>query len=266
MWTRVGLKSRAKEVFTANYWKALLAALLLGVVASGADSSGFLSGVFSGGLNYGAMNAAGEDAFHYSGELGFGLGFLAAGVIATIVIAALCIWLVIDIFLFKPFEVGIRKFYYTNLHQKAELKELAAGFDHSYLNVVKIMFFRGLYTFLWSLLFVIPGIVKSYEYRMIPYLLAEHPDMSMEEAFAISRNMMYGNKWKAFVLDWSFILWEILSAITFGIVGVFYVNPYVAQTSAALYDALKIEKNPFAEENTGFAGENFSQPGGFGQA
>ncbi|MCC6095560.1 MAG: DUF975 family protein [Eubacterium sp.] len=264
MWTRAGLKNRAREVFTANYWKALLAALLLGIVASGGDSSGFLSGIFTGGMNYGTISA-GDDAFQFSGMAGFGLGFLAAGIIITIVIIGLAIFLVMDIFLFKPLEVGIRKFYYTNLHQKAELKELAAGFDHSYMNVVKIMFFRGLYTFLWSLLFVIPGIVKSYEYRMIPYLLAEHPEMSMEEAFAISRNMMDGNKWKAFVLDWSFILWEFLSAVTLGIVGIFYVNPYVAQTSAALYDALKIEKNPFAGENAGFAGQNFSQTGGFGQ-
>ena len=113
------------------------------------------------------------------------------------------------------------------------------------------MFFRDLYTFLWSLLFVIPGIVKGYEYRMIPYLLAEYPDMPMEDAFTISRNMMYGNKWKAFVLDLSFILWVLLSGITLGLAGIFYVDPYMAQTNAALYDAIKIEKQPFSGQNPG---------------
>ena len=61
-------------------------------------------------------------------------------------------------------------------------------------------------TFLWSLLLIIPGIVKSYEYRMIPYLLADHPEMSKDEAFAASKAMIDGNKWDAFVLDFSFIL------------------------------------------------------------
>ena len=62
---------------------------------------------------------------------------------------------------------------------------------------------------------------------MIPYLLAEYPEMSMEEAFSRSREMMYGEKWNAFVLDLSFIPWFLLSGLTFGIVGIFYVNPYV---------------------------------------
>lgn len=62
------------------------------------------------------------------------------------------------------------------------------------MNSVKILFFRDLYTILWSLLFIIPGIVKGYEYRMIPYILAEHPDMEMKQAFALSREMMDGQQ------------------------------------------------------------------------
>ena len=86
---------------------------------------------------------------------------------------------------------------------------------------------------------LIPGIIKSYEYRMIPYILGETPNIPKEEAFALSRAMMTGNKWKAFVLDLSFLGWYILSGLTFGILGIFYVNPYVEQTSAALYQKLK---------------------------
>ena len=104
---------------------------------------------------------------------------------------------------------------------------------------VNILFFRDLYTVLWSLLFIIPGIVKSYEYRMIPYLLAEHPDMPMDVAFSESRRMMHGNKWHAFVLDLSFILWFAVTAVTCGIAGVFYVMPYINATNAELYVALK---------------------------
>ena len=101
------------------------------------------------------------------------------------------------------------------------------------------MFLRQLFTFLWSLLFVIPGIIKSYEYRMIPFILAENPDTPYKDAFEMSKKMMMGNKWDAFVLDLSFIGWFILTAITCGILGVFYVNPYKYMTDAELYVALK---------------------------
>lgn len=69
--------------------------------------------------------------------------------------------------------------------------------------------------------FIIPGVVKSYEYKMIPYLLAEYPDMSTKEVFAKSREMMDGQKMDTFILDISFIPWSVLSAITAGIVGLF---------------------------------------------
>ena len=113
------------------------------------------------------------------------------------------------------------------------------AFSNGYMNVVKTMFLRGLFTFLWTLLFIIPGIIKGYEYRMIPYILAENPGIDSREAFAVSKQMMDGNKWAAFVLDLSFLGWQILSVFTCGILSVFYVNPYVYMTNAELYVALK---------------------------
>ena len=89
------------------------------------------------------------------------------------------------------------------------------------------------------LLFIIPGIVKSYEYMMIPYLLAEHPEMTRQEAFAESKQMMDGNKWDAFVLDLSFIGWFILEKISFGLAGLFFVRPYYETVFAELYEANK---------------------------
>lgn len=116
-------------------------------------------------------------------------------------------------------------------------------FKEGYGNVTKTMFLKQLYTFFWSLLFVFPGIIKSYEYRMIPYLLAENPYMSTDEAFARSRSMMDGEKWNAFVLDLSFIGWNILSSLTLGLVGLFYVAPYQAYTDMELYVALCSKPN-----------------------
>ena len=74
---------------------------------------------------------------------------------------------------------------------------------------------------------------------MVPYILAENPDMSREEVFALSKQMMKGNKWDAFVLDLSFILWDILGACTLGILHIFYIEPYKRLTDAGLYQALK---------------------------
>lgn len=74
---------------------------------------------------------------------------------------------------------------------------------------------------------------------MVPYILGENPDITKEQAFALSGEMMLGNKGKAFLLDLSFLGWYILSGLTLGLLGIFYVNPYVNQTDAALYQKLK---------------------------
>ena len=245
MWTRTELKTRARSLFKANYWKAVLAALLLAVLAGGG------SGAFSGGssglssmLTATASSATAQGTFAVAPVV----GLMLAGMITAFVLIALAITIAVDILLINPLEVGIRRFFIRNMFEKAQIRELTYGFDHSYKNIIHVMFFRDLHIFLWSLLFIIPGIVKSYEYRMIPYLLAEYPDMPKDDAFAISRYMMTGNKWKTFVLDLSFLLWIIGSACTLGLLGLFYGDPYMAQTGAVLYDALKAEKQPFAQQ------------------
>lgn len=165
------------------------------------------------------------------------IGFIV--VFLVIFVVAIAVAFTITAFLLNPLELGCKRFFLRNLNMKAEVKEVCFSFDHSYMNIVKTLFFRDLYTFLWSLLFIIPGIIKAYEYQMIPYLLAEHPDMPKDQAFAMSRQMMKGQKWRAFMLDLSFLGWSILSLFTLGILGLFYVNPYKYSTKAALYETLR---------------------------
>ncbi len=93
--------------------------------------------------------------------------------------------------------------------------------------------------FLLLPLCVIPSVVKSYEYLMIPYILTEHPEMNYKDVFALSRAMMQGQKWDAFVLELSFIGWNILSVFTLFILALFYVTPYTELTFAELYHTLK---------------------------
>ena len=116
-----------------------------------------------------------------------------------------------------------------------------SGYEGNYKNVVLTTLLRDVYQILWTLLFLVPGIVKSYSYRMVSYLLTDDPSMPPKEAITRSREMMKGQKWRAFVLDLSFIGWGLLSAITFGLVGIFYSNPYQYATEAELYRALRGE-------------------------
>ena len=74
-------------------------------------------------------------------------------------------------------------------------------------------FLQGLYIALWSLLLVIPGIVKTYSYAMTPYIMSEHPSLTANEAITESRRIMNGNKWRLFCLDFSFIGWELLCSV-----------------------------------------------------
>ncbi len=172
----------------------------------------------------------------------------AAVVIVILIVSLICLFvgiigIAIDIFVYNPIEYGCIKFFRKSQHENTSLGTMFHGFKDGYGKIVKVLFFRDLFIFLWSLLFVIPGIVKSYEYRMVPFLLSENPNMTKDEALKASSRMMKGNKWRAFVLDLSFLGWHILSAFTFGMLEIFYVAPYVNGTNAALYEALKAEQN-----------------------
>lgn len=159
-------------------------------------------------------------------------------ILAGIIVFVSILSIILSLFVFMPVTVGCKRWFVINSTDNPQFGEIAHPFKNGYLNVVKTMFLVNLYTFLWSLLFVIPGIIKAYEYRMVPYLLAENPEMDSREAFRISKEMMDGNKWDVFVYDLSFLGWHILSAITWSIVGVFFVGPYKAIADAELYITL----------------------------
>lgn len=100
------------------------------------------------------------------------------------------------------------------------------------------MFLTTLYLILWS--FTIVGIfVKSYSYFLVPYIMAENPTMGANEAITLSRRMMKGHKWECFVMQLSFIGWHVLSALTFGLVGIFWLNGYQAAFFAEYYARLR---------------------------
>ncbi len=116
-------------------------------------------------------------------------------------------------------------------------KDSFSGFD-DFFSAFKVTLLVGLYTFLWSLLFIIPGIVKSYAYSMSLYILADNKGKSARECIAESVEMTDGHKGELFVLDLSFIGWEFLVGLTCGIAAI-WVTPYMQATKANAYESLK---------------------------
>lgn len=228
-WVRSNLKARAKVAFRRNYWLCVLAAII-GVILGGGSGRSVSSSSGSGIENI---------YFDGSGNLNIDLSpHILAGVLMALC-GALIIALIVNIFVFQPIYTGVSRFFLVNTGEKARLGEILYAFKNgNYWNVVKTKFLTDLFLFLWTCLFIVPGIIKLYSYRMVPYILAENPQMSSREIIDRSRKMMDGNKWKAFVLDVSFIGWYFLSAITLGIVGVFYTSPYIMATNAELYLAI----------------------------
>ncbi|HHT7068335.1 DUF975 family protein [Bacillus thuringiensis] len=98
----------------------------------------------------------------------------------------------------------------------------------------------NIYIFLWFLLFIIPGIIKSFSYAMTYFIINDHPEYSINQAITESRRMMDGHKMEYFILCLSFIGWFILSCITLGI-GFLWLIPYFYTTSAAFYEEIAEE-------------------------
>lgn len=216
MWTRAELKSLAWSSLKGNYWKAFLIGLVLSL-ASGSGSSG-------------SSGRAGDSAYEYISNNSDMLIILFAIIILSIAYRIL---------LGYSLEVGSRKYFLQLSQYKNTDGCYSFAFDSAnYKGIIATMLLRGIYGFLWSLLLIIPGIIKAYSYRMVPYIIADNPNIGADEAITLSRKMMDGNKLDSFVLDLSFLGWVILGFLALG-VGVFFVNPYIFATEAQLYIVLR---------------------------
>ena len=144
-------------------------------------------------------------------------------------------------------EVGYSQFNIDIIDAKEpKIKTLFSFFKHWGVAIVSALL-RTLYVILWTLLFIIPGIIAAYSYSMTPYILAENPEMSANDAISRSKELMKGHKWKLFCLELSFIGWNILCILTLGIL-VLWVEPYKHAAKAAFYRSLV--PLPIQEETT----------------
>jgi hypothetical protein len=220
MWNRLEIKNKAKAVLKKCYWQTFLVSIVLSMVTGGSSS---------GGRNSSQWNASGD----------FDFGWLPVIILAGLF--AIVFAILFKVFIGYAIEVGARKFMLEAIDGNVDIGQLGYTFKSKrYGNIVKTMFIKSIMLFGWFLLLIIPGIIKSYAYRMVPYILAENPDMNSREAIDLSEEMTRGQKMDIFILDLSFIGWWILGAIAFGI-GVVFVMPYYNMTHAVLYTKLKEE-------------------------
>ena len=170
-----------------------------------------------------------------SGNWGIAIGIW---VVYLVLGSAIAFTFIGPIILSGVFAFGFMAAYLTLVRTKStSFETLFSGFSNFGTTCV-VGILQTIFLTLWSLLFIIPGIVKTYSYSMTYYILRDNPNLSASEAITESRRMMNGYKGKLFCLDLSFIGWFLLSALTLGLLG-FYVLPYYNAARARFYEALK---------------------------
>ncbi len=148
--------------------------------------------------------------------------------------------LAVSIFVLIPLELGYAVWFRNAIYaEKHPVGELFIGFSSNYMSYIGTLPLRGLYVFLWSLLFYVPGIIKSYSYRMTEYIKAENPNIPASRCIELSMIMTDGYKGQLFYLDLSFLGWNLLGGLTLGILNIVYVQPYQMAANAFAYEELK---------------------------
>ena len=149
------------------------------------------------------------------------------------------------IFITPAFTLSLARVYLNVIKGGTpEVGDAFSGFD-DFWSAFKVIFLMGLFTFLWALLFYIPGIIKGISYSMAPYILAENPGKPALECINESKAMTHGHKMDLFVLGLSFIGWGLLCSLTLGIAYI-WVGPYMQATYANAYNSLK-QQQPVVE-------------------
>lgn len=161
--------------------------------------------------------------------------FLMIGFVFFIITALI---FVTSAMMYGVFRYGAAKYSLKKIRgEETSIKDIFSGFQ-KFGTVAKAGILVHLYIMLWSFLFFVPGIIKSFSYSQTFYLLADDPKLSASEAITKSRQIMDGYKWNRFVLGLSLLGWNILNGMSGGIAGVFWINPYIEFTYAGYYNEL----------------------------
>lgn len=223
MFTNKEVRETGRTAFKANYWPCVLVSIILSLFAG---YSGYQASSNSGDISSELEGVPAEEALTFI--------IIVLGILAV----AAIIGILLKIFLFNPLQVGSYAFFKENIKSPAPLSTIKVGFQN-YGRTFITLFLRDLFIVLWCILLIIPGIVKAYSYALVPYILADNPELSPMDAIKRSKEMMNGYKMQAFLLDLSFIGWILLGCITAGIALIFWTCPYMYSSDAAFYLKVK---------------------------
>ena len=238
MFDRAGLKTAAKTRVSQNRWMAVLVCIVAGFCGALGSSGG-------SGITFNLGNFNSEPSYSDAPSFvtpQFDPDYLPLlifiGIVALLVILAAFAF---QVFVANIIHVGFRGWFLRySRGENPDFGELFSRFNH-FKSTMLGMLLRDVYIFLWTLLLIIPGIIKSYSYAMVPYILYENPSLSAKQAIAVSETMMDGWKWELFKFELSFIGWYIVNLFTCGLLGIFFVDPYCYTAQAMLYDNIKYD-------------------------
>ena len=223
----------AREALSGKWMIAVLVglvAMLLGGTGSGGPE---LKLNIDGSGAHATFQYAGQTIYSTGGGLDSDIGAFLVGSAIYIAIAAI-IMAAIYFLLGSVVSIGYARFNLNLVDRGNPAFETLFGYFSHWQNAVVARLLQSVYILLWSLLFIIPGIVATYSYAMTEFILAENPDLTASEAIAQSKVIMTGNRWRLFCLHFSFIGWDILSSLTLGIGGL-WLRPYKRAAEAAFY-------------------------------
>lgn len=213
-------KARAKAVLKKWYWPAFAVSLIEMVLVRGLDITDRING----------YTADTSSVYYYP------------SIISTLLAMFGIVWIlsvVYSIFIANPILVGSSKYFIKSHDDCGKIPDIFYAFKNGqYLKIVGSLAWQNLFALLWMLLFIIPGIIKSYAYCLVPYILAENPDIGYKRALKLSMQMTNGYKGEIFLLQLSFIGWFLLGLLCLGI-GILFVQPYYNATFAEMYLSLK---------------------------
>jgi len=256
MFDRQLLKNRAKGFLRNHFWQAFAVCLVVSLLTGGfsvtwkLDKDGFddtklwkMETQFDDLLKKTYYNVGSDDAdFGYllvtpggaNNVFRIALNTTVLIIMTSIAVAGL-LW---RIFISNVLFVGQSRYFLDGFKGQGSFETLFSPYSRGeWIKLAGKMFVKNLYLFLWFLLLIIPGIIKTYAYRMVPYILAEDPTLSISEAIRRSNEMTSQIKFEMFILDLSFIGWYLLGLLACGI-GVVFVVPYHQATVGRLYESL----------------------------
>ncbi len=204
---RRDLKQRSKELFLEIYWLFVLTFLVYTAIT---------------GFNIN-LDLKLEDITLFSPK------------IILLIIVAIVVFVITG-----PIECGMINFILNqNRYINAKFSDLFSGF-YRFKDFFLTYLLTSIFIFLWSLLLIIPGIIKTLAYSQAMYIIYDNPSLSPMEAIKESKRIMYGHKMELFKLHLSFLGWIILSVITLNILNIFYVGPYYKTAIALYYEEIKV--------------------------